>query len=148
MSDTQYVVGAHDVLTITCYDQADLSGKFVVETDGTLVRGRNVARVAHLGDGTYEVVDYKTGSAFLPGGLDATFAGGRQLQHALYALAAAELLRAYVQAHLVDRAALEDAQERRLRRQRQLGHLVEEQGAALGGAHQPDPICGAREGAP
>ena len=35
MSDTQYVVGAHDVLTITCYDQADLSGKFVVETDGT-----------------------------------------------------------------------------------------------------------------
>ena len=28
----------------------------VVETDGTLVRGRNVARVAHLGDGIYEVV--------------------------------------------------------------------------------------------
>jgi polysaccharide export outer membrane protein len=35
VSDTVYVVGAHDVLTITCYDQADLSGKFVVETDGT-----------------------------------------------------------------------------------------------------------------
>jgi polysaccharide export outer membrane protein len=30
-----YVVGAHDVLTITCYDQADLSGKFAVEADGT-----------------------------------------------------------------------------------------------------------------
>jgi len=30
-----YVVGAQDVLTITCYDQADLSGKFTVETDGT-----------------------------------------------------------------------------------------------------------------
>jgi polysaccharide biosynthesis/export protein len=30
-----YVVGAHDVLTITSYDQADLSGKFTVETDGT-----------------------------------------------------------------------------------------------------------------
>jgi ATP-dependent helicase/nuclease subunit B len=38
-------------------------------------------------------VDYKTGGAFLPGGLAATFAGGRQLQHALYALAAVELLR-------------------------------------------------------
>jgi hypothetical protein len=28
----------------------------VVETDGTFVRGRNVARVAHLGTGQYEVV--------------------------------------------------------------------------------------------
>ena len=28
----------------------------VVETDGTFVRGRNVARVARLGDGQYEVV--------------------------------------------------------------------------------------------
>ena len=32
---TDYVVGAHDVLTITSYDQADLSGKFTVEADGT-----------------------------------------------------------------------------------------------------------------
>jgi polysaccharide export outer membrane protein len=30
-----YVVGAQDVLTITSYDQADLSGKFTVEADGT-----------------------------------------------------------------------------------------------------------------
>jgi polysaccharide export outer membrane protein len=30
-----YVVGPHDVLVITCYDQADLSGKFSVEADGT-----------------------------------------------------------------------------------------------------------------
>src|SRR5215471_1738407 len=30
-----YVVGAQDVLTITSYDQADLSGKFSVEADGT-----------------------------------------------------------------------------------------------------------------
>ena len=29
-----YVVGAQDVLTITSYDQADLSGKFSVEADG------------------------------------------------------------------------------------------------------------------
>src|SRR3954467_4341886 len=30
-----YVVGAQDVLTINCYDQNDLSGKFTLETDGT-----------------------------------------------------------------------------------------------------------------
>jgi polysaccharide biosynthesis/export protein len=34
-SVVDYVVGAQDVLTITSYDQADLSGKFTVETDGT-----------------------------------------------------------------------------------------------------------------
>jgi ATP-dependent helicase/DNAse subunit B len=56
------------------------------------LRGR-IDRLDRLADGTYEAVDYKTGGAFLPGGLDAVFAGGRQLQHALYALAAVELLR-------------------------------------------------------
>jgi ATP-dependent helicase/nuclease subunit B len=56
------------------------------------LRGR-IDRIDRLADGTYEVVDYKTGRAFLPGGLNARFAGGRQLQHALYALAVAALLR-------------------------------------------------------
>lgn len=56
------------------------------------LRGR-IDRIDRLADGTYEVVDYKTGGAFLPGGLQATFAGGRQLQHALYALVAMDLLR-------------------------------------------------------
>jgi polysaccharide export outer membrane protein len=32
---TDYVVGPQDMLTITSYDQADLSGKFTVEADGT-----------------------------------------------------------------------------------------------------------------
>jgi polysaccharide export outer membrane protein len=32
---TDYVVGPQDVLTITSYDQADLSGKFTIEADGT-----------------------------------------------------------------------------------------------------------------
>src|SRR3954465_12652187 len=32
---TGYVVGPQDVLTITSYDQADLSGKFTLEADGT-----------------------------------------------------------------------------------------------------------------
>jgi ATP-dependent helicase/nuclease subunit B len=56
------------------------------------LRGR-IDRIDRLADGSYEVVDYKTGRAYLTGGLAARFAGGRQLQHALYALAAAELLR-------------------------------------------------------
>ncbi len=34
-SFTDYVVGPQDVLTITSYDQADLSGKFTIEADGT-----------------------------------------------------------------------------------------------------------------
>jgi polysaccharide export outer membrane protein len=34
-SGTDYRVGPQDVLTITSYDQADLSGKFTVEVDGT-----------------------------------------------------------------------------------------------------------------
>ena len=33
--EAAYLIGPHDVLTITSYDQADLSGKFVVEADGT-----------------------------------------------------------------------------------------------------------------
>ncbi len=32
---TDFVIGAQDVLTITSYDQADMSGKFTVEADGT-----------------------------------------------------------------------------------------------------------------
>src|SRR5689334_4283314 len=32
---TDYVIGPQDVLTITSYDQADMSGKFTVEADGT-----------------------------------------------------------------------------------------------------------------
>ena len=56
------------------------------------LRGR-IDRIDRLPDGGYEVVDYKTGRLWLPGGLTATFAGGRQLQHALYALAARQLLR-------------------------------------------------------
>ena len=35
VTSTDYVVGPQDVLNITSYDQADLSGRFAVETDGT-----------------------------------------------------------------------------------------------------------------
>ncbi len=35
-AQTDYVIGAQDVLTITVYDQVELSGKFTVDPDGTL----------------------------------------------------------------------------------------------------------------
>jgi polysaccharide biosynthesis/export protein len=35
-AQSDYVVGANDVLNISVYDQADLTGKFKVEADGTL----------------------------------------------------------------------------------------------------------------
>jgi ATP-dependent helicase/nuclease subunit B len=55
------------------------------------LRGR-IDRIDRLADGRYEAVDYKTG-VWWDDGEDGPFAGGRRLQHALYALAAAELLR-------------------------------------------------------
>jgi ATP-dependent helicase/nuclease subunit B len=56
------------------------------------LRGR-IDRIDRLADGSYEVTDYKTGG-YWPADWAGWFAGGRKLQHALYALAAAELLRA------------------------------------------------------
>jgi ATP-dependent helicase/nuclease subunit B len=56
------------------------------------LRGR-IDRIDRLHDGSYEVIDYKTGRVRLNGGLKGPFAGGRQLQHALYAIAATELFR-------------------------------------------------------
>jgi len=55
------------------------------------LRGR-IDRLDRLPDGTVEVVDYKTGR-YRPDDWAGTFAGGRVLQHALYALAARQLLR-------------------------------------------------------
>jgi ATP-dependent helicase/nuclease subunit B len=55
------------------------------------LRGR-IDRIDRLPDGTYEVVDYKTGGYWAPS-YAGTFRGGRMLQHALYALAATQLLR-------------------------------------------------------
>ncbi len=36
-AQTEYVIGPQDVLTITVFDQSDLSGKFAVDADGTFV---------------------------------------------------------------------------------------------------------------
>ena len=55
------------------------------------VRGR-IDRIDQMPDGTFEILDYKTGSFFEPA-WNGTFSGGRKLQHALYGLAATALLR-------------------------------------------------------
>jgi RecB family exonuclease len=56
------------------------------------IAGR-IDRIDQTGPGTFEVVDYKTGGYYAPRWKGA-FAGGTRLQHALYGLAAAELLKA------------------------------------------------------
>jgi ATP-dependent helicase/nuclease subunit B len=53
------------------------------------LRGR-IDRIDRLADGTFEVIDYKTGGHWDQ--YDGTFSGGRLLQHALYANAARQLL--------------------------------------------------------
>jgi polysaccharide biosynthesis/export protein len=52
---TNYVVGAQDVLTITVYDQADMSGSFKVEADGSFVFPL-IGRVAAAGQ-TLEAIE-------------------------------------------------------------------------------------------
>ena len=56
------------------------------------IAGR-VDRIDRVGKSEYQVVDYKTGGYWRPD-WQGVFNGGRRLQHALYGLAAAELLRA------------------------------------------------------
>jgi ATP-dependent helicase/nuclease subunit B len=54
--------------------------------------GGRIDRIDKVGPATFEVLDYKTGG-FWAQGWKGAFAGGRRLQHALYGLAAAHLLR-------------------------------------------------------
>ncbi len=62
--------------------------------EGLVIRiaGR-MDRIDKVGDTTFEVLDYKTGG-YWRDGWKGVFDGGRRLQHALYGLAAVELLKA------------------------------------------------------
>ena len=72
--------------------------------DGVTLRfaGR-MDRIDEVGPGTFEILDYKTGG-FWRDDWKGTFAGGRRLQHALYGLAAVELLKARHKAPRVTKA--------------------------------------------
>ena len=52
-----------------------------------------IDRIDKVGPSSFEILDYKTGGFYRPDS-NGTFKGGRRLQHALYGLAAVELLRA------------------------------------------------------
>jgi ATP-dependent helicase/nuclease subunit B len=51
-----------------------------------------IDRVDQIGPSSFEIIDYKTGGYF-EADWKGTFSGGRRLQHALYGLAAVELLK-------------------------------------------------------
>ncbi len=73
--------------------------------EGLLIRiaGR-VDRIDKLSDTTFEVLDYKTES-YYPPGWQGVFSKGRRLQHALYGLAAVDLLRAHYKRPKVEAGA-------------------------------------------
>jgi RecB family exonuclease len=57
------------------------------------IAGR-IDRIDRVGPASFEVLDYKTGG-FWPDSWKGSFSGGNRLQHALYGLAAVELLKAH-----------------------------------------------------
>ena len=59
----------------------------------TLKIAGRIDRINEVGAATFEVLDYKTGG-YWRDSWKGVFAGGRRLQHALYGLAALELLKA------------------------------------------------------
>lgn len=63
------------------------------------IAGR-IDRIDKVGPSSFEILDYKTGGFYRPE-WNGTFKGGRRLQHALYGLAAVELLRAHYQKPVV-----------------------------------------------
>jgi ATP-dependent helicase/nuclease subunit B len=72
------------------------AGPVVIDVGGLTLRiaGR-IDRIDRVGPSRFEIIDYKTGGYFAPN-WKGTFAGGTRLQHALYGLAARELLRRHL----------------------------------------------------
>ena len=67
--------------------ELDLGGGLTIRIAG------RIDRIDKVGKASFEVLDYKTGG-FWREGWKGTFDGGRRLQHALYGIAAVELLKA------------------------------------------------------
>ncbi len=62
-----------------------------------------IDRIDQIGPSSFEVIDYKTGGYWEPD-WQGTFGGGRKLQHALYGLAAVEILKRLVKKPTIDGA--------------------------------------------
>ncbi len=76
-------------------DSEPLAQTKPVEIDGgglTLKIAGRIDRIDQVGPSRFEIIDYKTGEYYAPN-WQGTFAGGKRLQHAIYGLAAVELLR-------------------------------------------------------
>ncbi|MEO7133883.1 MAG: PD-(D/E)XK nuclease family protein, partial [Vicinamibacterales bacterium] len=59
----------------------------------TFKLGGRIDRIDQVGDGTFEIIDYKTGNYYAKKWASGVFKGGGRLQHALYGVAAGQLLR-------------------------------------------------------
>ena len=79
----------------------DAGGGLTFRIAGRIDRVDQVAGTG--GRVTFEIVDYKTGTYYEPA-WQGTFAGGRRLQHALYGLAAVELLKRRIETPIVSGA--------------------------------------------
>jgi ATP-dependent helicase/nuclease subunit B len=71
----------------------DLGGGAKIRIAGRIDRIDQIVQSGSGSKATFEIIDYKTGSYYAPA-WEGTFAGGSRLQHALYGLAAIEILKA------------------------------------------------------
>ena len=71
----------------------DLGGGAKIRIAGRIDRIDQIVQGGSGSKATFEIIDYKTGS-YYPPAWEGTFAGGSRLQHALYGLAAIEILKA------------------------------------------------------
>ena len=65
----------------------------ILATGLTFKLAGRIDRIDQIGDATFEIIDYKTGGYYATKWASGVFSGGSRLQHALYGLAAVQLLR-------------------------------------------------------